>query len=796
MIDCDEAVKEFLVESYENLDQLDREFVALEAEPNALQRIAAIFRTVHTIKGTSGFLGYARLESLTHAGETLLSHLRDGKFQLNSEMTSALLALSDRVRAFLRGIEDSGVEPDLDCTGLRQSLIGLAQAASANSLAHAPTQSSGAAPYTRPESAPAQESRPPSASEPAIEPMCQSTAAAAPLSAAATLTAELPPAAPPATLQATVTTAPALATASTTRTASDASTAASSGNLSDTNVRVDVALLDRLMNLVGELVLARNQILQVGGKVEDSAFVGAAQRLNLITSELQEGVMKTRMQPIGTVWNKLPRVVRDLSLACGRQVRIEMFGKETELDRTIIEAIKDPMTHIVRNAVDHGIEPPEVRAQAGKPKTGTLTLRAFHEGGHVNIEITDDGSGIDLERVKQKAIGNGLISELQAQRMPDRELLQLVFLPGFSTAQKVTNVSGRGVGMDVVRTNIEKIGGTVDLHSQLGIGTTMRIKIPLTLAIVPALIVTSRGHRFAIPQVNLLELVRLDPATAGPRIEYVHGAPVHRLRGNLLELVELADVLHLPSEGAAAGRPAQIDTRVTNIVVLQTDGRPFGLVVDEIRDTEEIVVKPLGKELKTLSAFAGATIMGDGRVALILDVPGIASLANVTRPAQEHAERNAATATTVSNTIAEKERLLLVSAGTFESLAIPLSMVDRLEEFEVERLERIGARRAVQYRGAILPLIDLAEALGSTPHFTDPQPARVQVVVYSEHSQSVGLVVDRIVDVVEDRVVVGSASEQPGVLGAFVTQQRVTELLDVGTLVRKSQPCLVEEARG
>ena len=375
------------------------------------------------------------------------------------------------------------------------------------------------------------------------------------------------------------------------------------------------------MTLVGELVLARNQIVQYSGTLEDPAFLGTAQRLNLLTTELQAGVMKTRMQPIGTIWSKLPRIVRDMAVACGKKVRIDMDGQETELDKTIIEAIRDPLIHMVRNAVDHGIEPPDRRAALGKPAEGRLRLHAFHEGGKVIIEIADDGAGIDGGRVREKAVRVGLIAAEQAARLSDRELVGLVFLPGFSTTERVTHFSGRGVGMDVVRTNVEKIGGTVDLESHPGRGTTVKMKIPLTLAIIPALTVTTGGDRYAIPQVNLLELVRLEGERADRGIERIGDAPVYRLRGDLLPLVYLDRELQVET-----ARPAGGDVY---IVVLQADDRQFGLVVDDIHDTEEIVVKPLQKQLKGIPVLSGATIMGDGRVALILDVLGLAQRANV-----------------------------------------------------------------------------------------------------------------------------------------------------------------------
>ncbi len=397
--------------------------------------------------------------------------------------------------------------------------------------------------------------------------------------------------------------------------------------MADTSIRVDVRLLDMLMDQVGELVLARNRIMQFSTIQEDRGLLTAYQRLDLITSELQEGVMRTRMQPIGTIWNKFPRVVRDLARECGKKVDLIMDGEETELDRTLIEAIRDPLTHLVRNAVDHGFEKPEARLLSGKSETGQLFLRAFHEGGQVIIEIADDGGGIDPQRIVRRAMERNLITAAQATQISQGEIIDLLFRPGFSTAEIVTNVSGRGVGMDVVKNNIEKINGTIDIQSQVGKGSTIQIKIPLTLAIIPALIIRCAGDRYAIPQASLLELVRLEGDAAGAKIETIQGAPVYRLRGKLLPLVYLHEAL--PHEDGTSKQPARKGNHVVNIVVLQADGRQFGLVVEHVLDTEEIVVKPLGKQVKDIAEFSGATIMGDGNVALILDVLGLAHRARV-----------------------------------------------------------------------------------------------------------------------------------------------------------------------
>ncbi len=588
---------------------------------------------------------------------------------------------------------------------------------------------------------------------------------------------------------------------------------ARSSALSESNIRVDVGLLDKLMNLVGELVLARNQILQFSSTQQDSTFLNTTQRLNLITTELQEGVMKTRMQPIGNIWSKFPRVVRDLATGCGKHIRLEMEGKETELDKTLIEAIKDPLTHLVRNAVDHGVETPDKRVAAGKPAEGRLFLRAFHEGGQVNIEISDDGAGIDVERVKQKALAKSLITLDQASRMNDRELMNLIFLPGLSTAEKVTNVSGRGVGMDVVKTNIEKIGGTVDIQSRPGNGTTLKIKIPLTLAIIPALVVTSGGDRYAIPQVSLLELVRLEGEQARKGIEMIHGAPVYRLRGKLLPLAYLNEQLFVGKNNDArveslSGQMAVLLTNheqhtaagsALNIVVLQADDRQFGLVVDEINDTEEIVVKPLGKQLKGIATFAGATIMGDGQVALILDVLGLAQRANVVSEVRDRSVGENTAQTEAHHD--ESESLLLLRGPDNGQMALPLSLVARLEEFTRSSLERAEGRDVVQYRGQILPLIHLSSALperreksrSCDPSEPEAENEKIQVVVYSDQGRSVGLVVDRILDIAQEKIKPQKRAGREGTLGSMVVQGRITELLDVKGIIQSADASFFAE---
>jgi two-component system chemotaxis sensor kinase CheA len=714
----DDIVNDFLVESFEGLDQLDRDLVALESAPTDGELLARVFRCVHTVKGTCGFLGFGKLESVAHVGESLLAKLRDGELVLDSARTSALLSLVDAIRQILCSIESSGQEGDADYSALIARLEGLL----------APEQ-------------------PESKGQPNLR---QGDEVAGHPQAGAELGE------------------------------AQAEARANAGSATDSSIRVDVGLLDRLMNLVGELVLARNQILQHATAEQGGSLAAASQRLNLLTTELQEGVMKTRMQPIGNIWGKLPRVVRDLAVACNKQIRLEMEGKETELDKTIIEAIKDPLTHIVRNSADHGIETPEVRIPRGKPAEGRLSLRAYHEGGQVIIEIADDGAGIDAERIKQKAVEKGLISADQAARMGEREALNLVFLPGLSTARQVTNISGRGVGMDVVKSNIEKIGGAVDIQSKPGVGTTLKIKIPLTLAIIPALVVSCNGNRYAIPQVNLVELVRRERRESRECIEMIHGAPVYRLRGNLLPLVYLRSALD--STGKAARNDA------LNVVVLQADDRTFGLVVDEINDTEEIVVKPLGKQLKGLTAFAGATIMGDGRVALILDVMGLAQRAHVISEVRER--RAGEHVAPVRATLGNRQALLVCALGDTRRAAIPLSSVARLEEFPASSVEHAGEYDVVQYRGQILALLDLPGILGVSS--VEPRSGMLPVVVYAANGRNVGFVVGRILDIVEDEVHVDVSTTREGMLGSIVVQQRVTDVLDMGAIVRNAAPWLIE----
>ncbi|MCC3436100.1 MAG: hypothetical protein EAZ39_20040 [Oscillatoriales cyanobacterium] len=766
----DEDVKEFLIEGYEYLNQIEEDLVALEKNDADREVMNRIYRGLHTIKGNSGFLGVEKLESVAHAGENLLSLLRDRTLTMTPDITSALLETIDAVRSHMEALEKTGEESPIAHTALLDRLLQL-------------QESGGTASELSPSAIVESNSVTP---EVAIQEPEKSELTREHLYADALLSIEqlLIPS----------------ATNTTSQQVNAADTEGDKFKISDTAIRVDVGLLDKLMNLVGELVLCRNQILefantQTANTQNDDTLKSVSSRLNLVTSELQEGVMKTRMQPIRTIWNKFPRVVRDTAFSLGKQVQLEMEGEETELDKTLIEAIANPLTHLVRNCLDHGIETSEVRVAKGKPAFGKLLLRAYHESGQVNIEISDDGGGIDPERIKSKAVQKGMFSAVDAAKMSDREALNLIFMPSFSTAEKITNISGRGVGMDVVQTHIEKISGTIDVQSQVGKGTTFKLKIPLTLAIIPTLIITTGGSRYAIPQVNLLELMRLEGEQI-KKIEMFHGTPVYRLRGRLLPLIYLNRELQLETGIVENGKKSQFDTdEALNIVVVQATDKPFGLVVDAINDTQEIVVKPLGKQLKSLACFAGATIMGDGKVALILDVHGIAQKTHMTE-AQEKAIL--ADENSRRESSEPPQQLLVFQGPDCRRMAIHLSRVCRLEEFPRHLLERVGKQNVVQYRNQIMPVIYLTAVFGSGSESADWGPngldgrsraaddklPLVVVSIGSEHQ--VGLVVDRILDIVEQAIDIKGAATQAGISYCAVIQGQVTEILDVDAVINNN----------
>ncbi|WP_186325217.1 chemotaxis protein CheA [Cellulosimicrobium sp. TH-20] len=756
----DEIVHEFLVESYENLDQLDQDLVALESDPSSRTLLSSIFRTVHTIKGTSGFLGFGNLERVSHVGESLLSELRDGERAMDQPTADVLLALVDTLRAILAKVE-SGAGDDLDVDPMVARIVAVQDGTAAPGPDVAPAVAGGTSPDAAAGTAPETDPEPAPGSEPEPEP----TPAAGPAPEQAPAPEPVPTPRTVPVLAAEPAPAPVVGPAPAPEPAPEPEP--HTRNAADGSIRVDVDLLDTLMRQVGELVLVRNQIDRIAGAGEDQETKRSAQRLSLIASELQEGVMKTRMQPIEHVWSKMPRVVRDLAKMLGRDVRIEMTGGDTELDRSLLEAVKDPLTHLVRNAVDHGIEAPEDRRRAGKRPQGLVTLRAYHSNGQVVVEITDDGAGIDPEKVGRTAVAKGLRTARDVAAMAPSELLDLLFLPGFSTAAKVTNVSGRGVGMDVVRTNIEAIGGSVDVESTVGTGTTWRMRIPLTLAIMPALTVMCCGAVYAIPQVSLLELVALGDQHG--EIEHVGTAPVFRLRGTLLPLLSLSEVLGLDPDS---------EGRV--IAVVEADDQRFGVIVDRVLNMEEIVVKALANRLKQIGMYSGATVLGDGGVALILDLQAIARKV-LTSDAADLARAYAQDTTESAATV---EQMLVVGAGD-RRVAIPLSAVTRLERIRSDTIEQVGSREVLQYRGALLPLVRLDQLLGAAG---GPPADELDIVVYTRAGRSIAMAVTEIFDIVEDDARRRSDIDGHGLTGSTVLKDRVTELLDVRSAVQAADP--------
>ena len=770
----DELTREFLIESQEGLDRMERCLTELEERPQDASLIGDIFRSVHTIKGTTGFLGFKRLEKLAHSGENLLGLLREDKLTADRPTITGLLQLLDGLRSILKTIETHDSEGAGEDTVLIERLEELQAPAKAQTkqVVH-----QGAGTYDA-------QVAPPLGHEEASAPPVVGISLAAPpvpqepghVEAAQKAATALPPDAPvKADSEATKPRVPAAAGAPAAATAAEST------------LRVDVALLNRMMNLVGELVLTRNQVLQATSA--DPNMTLLSRRLDMVTADLRESVMKARMQPVSNIFSKMPRIVRDLSQSLGRRVRLQVEGQETELDKSLLEAIKDPLTHAVRNSLDHGIELPDVREAAGKDPEGTLKLRASHEGSHVVIEISDDGAGVAVEKVRQKAIERGLITPERATQLPDRELLQLIFLPGFSTAAAVTNVSGRGVGMDVVRTNVEKIGGKVEIESRVGKGTTLRMRIPLTLAIIPALIVRSVNQSFALPQGALLELVHVPTEQAVASIEWMEGAPLYRLRGKLLPLVFLDQLLMPLAERKA------VNEREHFIAVLNADGRQFGLVVDGLADPEEIVVKPLSAVLKDIGLYSGATVLGNADLALILDPGSIALKAGVTMLADEEGSR-AAEAETEAEAAKSLDYLLVEAAG--RQAAVPLADVLRIEQLPLSRIEYIGYRPVLNFEGQLLPVEDsggvLAAAQGNEGA-EDGSERQIIVVVCREGNRQVGIAVSHVLDVAAggDLFEAGTTQRTGGVT---LLKNRVTGVVDLGCVAALPAEEIVPGALG
>ena len=632
----EDLTREFIAESQEGLDRMELCLTELERQPADGELLSEIFRTVHTIKGTTGFLGFQRLGTLAHAGESLLVALRDGKTAVTPEGISGLLALMDCLRRILLLIEATGTE-------------GVQAEEEDALLALLSTLNAGSGELVVKE---------------------ESTSQNRDVGHPDLLARQ---------------------------------------DAGQRTLRIDVEVLNRMMNLVGELVLTRNQILMSTPGAEN--FPELARRLNAVTTELRESVMRARMQAVGSVFGKFPRLVRDLAKACGRSARIEFEGQETGLDKSLLDAIRDPLTHAVRNAIDHGIEAPEERVKAGKPAEGVVRLRAFQQNGSVVVEVSDDGAGISTERVLAKAMERGLVTGEQAASMSRRETLQLLFVAGLSTANEVTDVSGRGVGMDVVRTNVEQVGGSVELESQMGCGTTLRLRVPLTLAIMPALVVESGGQRFAVPQVALIELVYVPEGNATAAVERIGAAEVYRLRDCVLPLIWLDRVLGLdPGAGEARRR--------FYIAVLESEGRRFGLVVDDLKAPEEIVVKPLSAVLSQIGMFSGATLLGNGTLAMILDVAALGARAGVV-PVEETIPVRSEAPPVEHEPIVTESSMVIYEAwrrGSGDSsipmrMAMPLSVVERIERIPLNTIEYADGRAVWQYDGELVPLEDEDEVL-------------------------------------------------------------------------------------
>lgn len=728
----DDLIVEFLTETNESLSSLDNDLIRLEQNPNDKDLLSNIFRLMHTIKGTCGFLGLPRLETVAHRAENVLGRFRDGDLQVTPAYVSLILESLDRVRYLLAELEMNGHEPEGNDNDLTAKLDAVYEGRDGGG-GDTPPPAQTTAPT--PEEAP-----PPSVTEEPIEHAAPDTDhdpktdTHAPVSGAPMITGE-----------------------------------AKESSVASQSLRVNVDVLENLMTMVSELVLTRNQLLQTVRNQKDTQITAPLQRLNHVVSDLQEGVMKTRMQPIGSAWSKLPRIIRDLAKELGKKIDLVMIGEETELDRQVLDMIKDPLTHMVRNSADHGIELPADRLAKGKPETGTVTLRAYHEGGHIIIEIQDDGKGLPLDKIKAKILKNGLATEAEIEAMSVQQIQQYIFRAGFSTAEKVTSVSGRGVGMDVVRTNIEKIGGSVEMKSVEGKGSNFVIKIPLTLAIVNALILGSSGERFAIPQLAVRELV-ITSEKAENRIEMVNGTPLFRLRHKLLPLISLEQLLRLNGDHAgAAGLLQSLAEGKKYIVVTQVGGYQFGIIVDKVFDTEEIVVKPVARAIKHIGLFSGNTILGDGSVIMILDPLGLAKEMGQVDLSDGSTDKSN---TDVSLSGEKKTPLLLFTAGDNAPMAVPLALIARLEQIKSKNIERAGGRMLVQYRDQLMPLLPLSD----TVNMEEEEKA---VLVFADRNKSLGLVVDQIVDIVETTLDLQLNSTRPGFVGATVINDRATDIVDV-----------------
>jgi len=745
MFEDREIVLEFVNESRDHLADIESQLLDIEegganADPSLVNEV---FRAIHSIKGAAGFMGFATLGKLAHELENVLNLVRNKQLVPTSPIVDTMLKAADKLRSMIDDVEHSNeTDIGMHLEALEQIIGGLIE------------EESPVAEVAKPQAevmATVEVDAKPQAVEAAevVETSFQSFE----MNVAPATTPVLSRSALPESPHIPATTA-------------------------ETSIRVGVLVLDKLMTLAGELVLSRNQLLQTLGSKDTSKLDAVSARVDQVTSDLHETVMQARMQNVGTVFNRFPRVVRDLSNQLGKQCELKIEGAEVELDKSIIEAIGDPLTHLVRNSVDHGTETLGERRAAGKPAKSLIVLRAFHQAGKVNITITDDGRGIDADKLKQKAVAKGLLTPEQARTMSDREALGLIFRPGFSMAEKVTDVSGRGVGMDVVKTNIERVGGSVLIETEIGVGTTVHVKLPLTLAIIPSLIVHSAGNRYAIPQSSISELVRVKRSEVAAKIQRMKNAEVLRLRGTLLPLVRLDAVLGLvPSE---AGKPQVI---ARNIVVAETGHLRFGLVVDGLHDSEEIVVKPLGRHMRNCPYLAGATILGDGQAALILDPAGIATFAGLRVPEEKTGNLCVESA---SGQHGDTQNLLLFRNDPAEQFAIPMQLVTRLERIRTMQIDSVGGNKVLQYRGGSLPLLSLEDHIQARPM---PEATWAYVVIFAIGGRDVGLLMREIVDIYTTTGDFdGTLFRQPGVIGSLVIEKKTTRLLDLFELTSVAHP--------
>ncbi len=737
----DDLLNEFLTETNESLGTLDVELVRFEREPSDATILGNIFRLMHTIKGTCGFLGLPRLEAIAHAGENVLGKFRDGELSVTPQAVTLILRCIDHIRQLLAELEAAGKEPEGSDGALISEINAIAESSPHDLAAPSDNNAGDASPVFDDAGFPVAAELLAEVAH-ALGPNISEIASFEPEPIPAPIIAESAPA-PSAPV-----------------TKSQPAADVKESTLAASSIRVNVDVIENLMTLISELVLTRNQLTQLQRIQKMTEFKVPLQRISHITSELQDGVTRMRMQPIGSAWAKLPRIVRDLCVESGKKIELIQRGADTELDRQVLEMIKDPLTHMIRNSADHGIESIADRRAAGKPDTGSIALEAYHEGGHIFIRIADDGHGLDAERIRRKAIANGLATEAEIANMSEQQILQFIFSAGFSTAEKVTSVSGRGVGMDVVRTNVERIGGTIEMTSTAGRGTTFLIKIPLTLAIVSALIVEAAGQRFAVPQINVIELVRAG-LRSGARIETIKNSPVLRLRDRLLPLVSLRRLLGLGEDDGDRDR---------FILVAQVGAFTFGIVVDRVFDTEEIVVKPVAPILRGNPFYAGNTILGDGSVIMILDPNGISGAAG-----QGKAQLDSSNAMSVANAHRESDHmsLLLFRAASAELKAVPLDAVARIEEVDAGTIEYVGGRPVVQYRDHLMPLI----TLDPTHQWKDS--GKQPILVFDKDGRSLGIVVDEVVDIASDRVTIELKPGRDGLLGSAIVAGKATDLIDI-----------------